>query len=486
MVAEGMHNQQPVEQSESITATQQFLFPFLLKDGKIEAFIKRLQQGDFTFFSVEDKEQQDQYYGRMKVSHANLETYFMPNIEPILFPDSIHDREGLRRFSKNMDREYSFVSPHLTTTFVIASIDIIICPFHIGLMNIRVHFPEDLATNDILHFGDLFRMLTINEEEAFNVKVGLNEDSLYSVKDLIYHELLQEFTEYIDNRSADSTTYFGSLPFFIDERMYVISFLPLNEEIEITAKDLYRIGELNGYDANGEAYVGASNPDYIQRYYEEKVYDRWGDTTYYVTSDTHFSCVTKKKGGLGKQLSQQMYGEHFYGLLLFFYYKLVLLKLSHDYSKVEVEKDMRKVELLMIMITTFTSKYYLPEVNSTSAGKEIFRDVKRIFRIEKLYEDVKHSLAILYQNQDKWDGKRLNYLIQILTIYTVISGIFGMNLVIEELGTGLTFSILKTYSIFEWLVLAVTLSGILISLALGFFFIKRFFDEKKSRKRRMF
>ncbi|QGS69241.1 hypothetical protein CV093_15680 [Oceanobacillus sp. 143] len=122
----------------------------------------------------------------------------------------------------------------------------------------------------------------------------------------------------------------------------------------------------------------------------------------------------------------------------------------------------------MIMITTFTSKYYLPEINSTSAGKEIFRDVKRIFRIEKLYEDVKHSLAILDQNQDNWDGKRLNYLIQILTIYTVISGIFGMNLVIEELST-LTFSGLKAYSIYEWLVLFVIFSGILISFAMGFF-----------------
>ncbi|RDW15599.1 hypothetical protein [Oceanobacillus chungangensis] len=378
-----------------------------------------------------------------------------------------------------------FESPHLITTFVIDSIDIFICPFHIGLLNIRIHFPEDLKTNDILHFGDLFRILIANEEEMFKVKVGFNENSLYLVRDFILQGLLVDFTAYIDNRTADSTTYFGSLPFFIDERMYVISFLPILNESKIIKKELYRIGELNGYDENGDAYVGASNPDYFERYYEEKVYDRWGDTTYYVTSDTHFSCVTKEKGKIGKQLSQQMYGEHFYGLLLFFYYKLVLLKLSHDYSRVEVEKDIKKVELLTIMITTFTSKYYLPEINSTSAGKEIFRDVKRVFRIEKLYEDVKHSIAILDKNQDNWDGKRLNYLIQILTIYTVISGIFGMNLVIEELGT-LTFSRLKSYSIYEWLVLFVIFSGIFISFAMGFFFIKRWLNEKRSRKRKLF
>ncbi|MDQ7861566.1 hypothetical protein RCO48_12975 [Peribacillus frigoritolerans] len=45
-------------------------------------------------------EQQNQFYGGHKVSHRKLEKYFMPYIEPILFPGNAKQKEGLRRFTK--------------------------------------------------------------------------------------------------------------------------------------------------------------------------------------------------------------------------------------------------------------------------------------------------------------------------------------------------------------------------------------------------
>ncbi|RDW15598.1 hypothetical protein [Oceanobacillus chungangensis] len=113
MAVEVMNNQQPVEHSKSAAASQQFLFPFLLRDGKVEAFVKKLLQTGFTFFSVSDEKQQDQFYGKLKISHRNLGTYFMPNIEPIIFPDGLDDIEGLRRFSKKMDALCRFDSSRL-------------------------------------------------------------------------------------------------------------------------------------------------------------------------------------------------------------------------------------------------------------------------------------------------------------------------------------------------------------------------------------
>ncbi len=38
----------------------------------------------------------------------------------------------------------------------------------------------------------------------------------------------------------------GSLPFFIDERMYVISYTAFPENRDISKNDLFRISELNG------------------------------------------------------------------------------------------------------------------------------------------------------------------------------------------------------------------------------------------------
>ncbi|MBR8644354.1 hypothetical protein KEH51_05995 [[Brevibacterium] frigoritolerans] len=118
----------------------------------------------------------------------------------------------------------------------------------------------------------------------------------------------------------------------------MISYTAFPENRDISKNDLFRISELNGYDNDGEPYIGALNPDYIEKYYQERVYDRWGKETYYVTSMYHFACVTKATGKLEQELASEMYGQHFYTLLLFFYYKIVLLKLAHEHSQIDVEK----------------------------------------------------------------------------------------------------------------------------------------------------
>lgn len=466
-------------------STQQFISPFLLKEKKVESFVETLLNKDFTFFDVGDEAQEDTFYGDAQISHPALETYFMPNIEPILFPSDSGKRESIRRFSKRLDMECSFSSANLKLPFVIDSIDIIICPFHIGLLNIRVSFLEEMTNNEALTFSDLFRTLVPHNGSNEKIRIECGDAVYTRVKDLIFKELLQAFSNYIDDYTPNNSTYYGSLPFFKDERMFVVSFMQHHAERPITETDLYRIAELNGYNSDGSEYIGASSPDYIHRYYQEKVYDRWADNTYYLISDAHFACVTSEKGAVKQRLLCEMYGEHFYTLLLIFYYKLVLLKLSHEHSQIEIEKDQAKTEILMMLISEFSSKYYLPELSSNTSGKEISKLIQSVFEIDKLFRDVENTLSNLFQRQDKLEGKQINFLLQILTIYTVISGIYGMNLVIDDLEGNIDWSKFISFSFFEWLVVFVTLTGIVLSFIMGFFFLKRWLDEKKNKKRKM-
>lgn len=462
---------------------QQFIFPFMLEGNKIEGFVKRLLKDDFVFLDLDNMDLQDDFYGNHKVSHRNLEQYFMPNIVPILFPSSSKQKEGIRRFSKKMDLGCTFRSPFLKTAFIINSIDIYICPFHIGMINIRVTLPENLPYDDVLYFTDTFRILEPIAEDEIEMKVGCRNNEYGYVKDFIFEELIPPAEKYIDDEE-DHTSYFGSLPFFVDERMFVLSYTNLPKDREITKSDLYRTSQLNGYDNDGEPYVGALNPNYIDKYYKERVYDRWGEETYYVTSEGHFACVTKATGKLENQLASEMYGQHFYSMLLYFYYKIVLLKLAHDHSQIDVEKDQSDTELLIFMITEFSAKYLFAEVNSTFTGKELFKMTKEVFRIEPLYQEVKETLSYLYQNQDKLSGKSSNYLLQILTIYTVISGIFGMNLYIEDWQKKLTLEDYMNYTLYEWVAVLVTSSGLIISFVMGFLFLKKWLQEQKSRKKK--
>ncbi|MFJ7977718.1 hypothetical protein ACIQZI_18805 [Peribacillus sp. NPDC096379] len=463
----------------------QFIFPFMLEEHRIEEFVNRLIEKDFDFFDLNNAEQQQAYYGESHVSHRSLESFFLPNIEPILFPQTDQRRESFRRFSKRTNLTCEFSSNHLETDFIMDSIDIFICPFHIGLINIRVSLPEGLSYSDVLFFGDRFRVLEQISNNEENAKIGCEEETYQQVKDFIFNKLLQDMSCYIDE-SKIKDTYFGSLPFFVDERMYVFGHLSITEDSELSKSNLFRAGELNGYDSSGNPYLGALNSDYIDRYYTSHVYDRWGGETYYVTSENHFVCLTKTAGDMEEELISQMHGQLYYSLLFFFYYKIVLLKLSHQHSLIDIEKDKSRTEELIVMITNFSAKFYFPEVNSTTTGREISQMTKDIFQIERLYQDVKETLYDLYQSQDKLSGKRQNALLQILTIYTVISGIFGMNLVIEDGKENFSLSKFMSYTPSELFVFFVTMSGVIISLIIGVYFLKEWIREHKSRNNKIF
>ncbi len=117
---------------------------------------------------------------------------------------------------------------------------------------------------------------------------------------------------------------------------------------------------------------------------------------------------------------------------------------------------------------------------SQSQGREIFIQLRKIFRNNELYIDVKQTLADLFKYQDAFSNKRQSYLLAILTIYTVVSGIFGMNQVIEDLKGPMDFSKIKDYSVFEYIAMFTTFSGLFIAFLLGFGFLLKWIKDKKN------
>ncbi|WP_081707742.1 hypothetical protein [Bacillus massiliigorillae] len=458
----------------------QFMFPFKLKNNFNKKLMKSLLENGYEFFDLKKLEQEKRFYGQNQVSHRSLEKFFLPNIESILFPSSIEETECLRRFSKAIQLHCELTSKKIKTTFDIVSLDIIICPYQIGIMNIRVVLPRRLSLSDTLQFSDEFRaMEPIVEDQTHCIQY--KDRSFTKVRDFIFHVLYLDISKYIDDDNQNST-YFGSLPFFMDERMFVISYISVDEDSLLTPTELFRIGHLYGYRDDGEPLIGANNPEYIKRYYEKHVYDRWADETYYVVSDYTFSCVTKSQNNkLQESLSNAMYGKHFYSILLYFFYKIALMKLTYEQSEIKINKDQERIEDLIVKITTFSSRYFSAEVNSSTHGKEIFQIVKSVYQIDYLYSYVKKTLETLYQNHEKLTSKRHSYLLQILTIYTVISGIYGMNLVIKDWEGEIKWRVIWSYSLFEWISFFVAISGIVVGIILGVYALKKWIVQYAKR-----
>ncbi|MGN1401169.1 MAG: CorA family divalent cation transporter [Bacillus sp. (in: firmicutes)] len=457
------------EKDKNLVQTRlQFTFPFSLRKGNNLSLIKLLFQAGYTFFLLKDTDQESSYYGGARISHRQLERFFLPNIEKILFPASFEDSFGLRRMSKAVHINGTFSAEYIETDFVISSVDVVICPYQIGLINIRVDLPSGTTLTESLEFASEFRIMEpIGEKES--AREIIHEGSSYKkMMDFIFHAVCPQVRDYMKDEK-ETSPYFGSLPFFMDERMFMIGFFHSDTEEGIKKDELFRIGHVYGYDHQGDPLVGASDEEYINDYYKRNVYSRWGAETYYVVSDYTFSCITKcKQDGFSSELLNSMYGIHYYSILYYYYYKIVLMKLSYEQSSLDLDNRPEKIEKLIMKISDFSAKYYFHEVNSTTSGKEIYEMVKQIFHIEQNYNHVARTLNDMFKNYNNIILQRRNFLLQILTLYTVVAGIYGMNLAIPDWEHQLGWSYIADYNLLEWIALLVAVSGIGIGIVLGY------------------
>ncbi|TYR81132.1 hypothetical protein FZC66_04515 [Priestia megaterium] len=460
-------------------AMNMFLLPFSFDHQKKEKLVHALQANGFDFFSLHTADLETKYYGQdYFVSHASLDQYFLPYIECILFPSS-PEEEGLLRFSKKINHDITFKTKSTTVLSNILSIDVFLCPFEIGVMTIRTEMKGDnYSYDDVLEFMNHFRVLEPKLAEEHGSTITYQNQVYDKVQDYIFAHLAPFLHDFM-KQETDHNKHFGSLPYFIDERMYTLSYVTINESEEINDVTLFRTGQLNSYSSDGKPFVSARNKTYIDQYNQQHVYTRWSPETYYVMTDHIFSCISRS---LDKETDQilmnHLFGQHYYNLFLHFFYKIVLLKLSYEYSQLTFDKDQDRIEHLIRSITIFSGKYLFLEISSRTEGQEFSRLFKKTFHIDALYQEVKETLGTLYQNQEKIVGKRHNYLLLILTIYTVISGIYGMNLVIESWKSNINWSAIKQYSLFEYIAFIVALSGITISISLGLSALYKLIKEK--------
>jgi hypothetical protein len=443
----------------------QFLFPFSYQDRKKQSFKDQINQNGFSAFSIDDKTKETAYYGKnFNVSHNELDQYFLPYIENFLFPEEVNAR-GFHRYSKKFEQAFSLEKESHSFQFDILSLDITLCPFEIGFITIRCEYnKEKVPLSSVLDFIHHFRTL---EPRNHDYKVKINAHSFETGEDFIFNSLtpfLKEFVTEDTNRAG----YYGSLPFYLDERMFAVGLFQTEQDADISETALFNMSEVNGTNPLGEPITSANNPTYIKKYSEKHGYHRYAPVSYYMTSDQLFGCLTNESSSYEmRKLVSNMEGIHYYNLLLHLFYKIVLLKLSYEYSQINYKKDYFKVEHLIQLITVFSSRYLFTEISSRTEGKELSSLFSNVFKIEKLYSEAKETLSALYQNQQKRGSRRQNYLLFVLTTFTVVSGIYGMNLVIKDWEGTVKWRKVLSYSFFEYIALFVALSGITISFAMG-------------------
>jgi hypothetical protein len=71
----------------------QFIYPFSIENGLDVKILSFLHEQDFTFFRLDHLEDEETYYGDFKVSHRQMEAYFLSFTNKVLFPHSDIQKE---------------------------------------------------------------------------------------------------------------------------------------------------------------------------------------------------------------------------------------------------------------------------------------------------------------------------------------------------------------------------------------------------------
>lgn len=456
----------------------QFLFPFSLLEGKEDDTADKLKDNGYEWFRLDKLEKEDDYYGKYEIDHEDLENYYLPFTNRILFPKE-EDGKGFQRYTKALGMKSTFKAPSYTADFVIHSVDIFICPYQIGLLNVRLDLLNDneLTYSEVLDFGAKFRVM---EEKNPVTYIQHDGQSFEHVQNFIFEAVIPDIKDYMSHKS-EKNAYFESFPFFEDNRLYVQALISLDEDI--TEEDVYRFGNLDGF-YNENPYISAHNKEFVHAYLQEKAYMRWAPYTYILPDSSGFFILTKQTGSEFSRIANSFYGEFYYGLILTLFHKIVLLKLENNYSDIRIEQDTKQVEKLIHAINTFSSNYFFFELATHSEGKDIFVKLRDRFRVEMLYEDTRSTLESLYQYQDNFTTKQSSSLLQILTLYSVITGILGMNLIVEKLDRNINWKeTIDSLSFFEYFALFVIVSGLVISVFLTIRYIAIWFMDKRERRK---
>ena len=462
-----------------------FLFPFAFHEKKRQGLIDELESEGYDFFCLNKSEMESAFYGPdIQVRHAEIEQFFFPFVEDKLFP-SQPNANAFSRFSRSFEEHGELLVDGACTAFQLHSLDITLCPFGIGLLTIRLEVDDTLKLHHMLNFIHHFRVVEAKLEEEKGAIIRAANRTFNSTNDYIFEHMIPCIHPFI-LREHRLPGYFGTLPYFEDERMYSSAFLFASPGQPLTADQIYRLGQLDGINLKGEPFISSTSSDYVDRYIKKHANDRSAPFTYTVTSEyTHSTLTVCLPEDMHDELRQFM-STHYYNLLLHYFYRIMLLRLSFEHSNVSWKKDEAYVEELIEMISKFSARYYFGEVSVRTTGKEFAQTFVDVFHLDTTFSEVRDTLQELYRTQENQADKQQNYLLFMLTTFTVVSGIYGMNLVIEDWKGFTDWSKVPGYSFFEWIALIVALTGIglsflLILTTLGSTIKKRYRRYKRSQ-----
>ena len=416
-----------LKEKQVSTALFQFIFPITWKASSSQELVNYLQTHDFAPFQLNDFNKETAYYGRYNVNHNELEAFFLPITNTILFPKDTQPK-GLHRYSKNLNLHASMNVLNAPIPFQIHSVDVFICPYELGFITIRAEI-NHLPFSQVLEFANYFRFLDSTPTVKQTTEISFNEKTYSTVGDFVFSTLVPPLQKFLCKEAVSLLT---------PNKMYVHSFVSYQEE-EVRVPMTF--------------------------------------------DELSFSIFSNDKQIENNQLISQYYGPYYYSVIINLFHQLVFLKIAKTYSEINIDEATNEFERLNYIINSFTSNYYFNIFPAQTLGHELFKQLRNSFQIDHLYTNTKETLFSLFKYEENIITKRDSLLLLVLTLYTVVCGIFSMNLFTHDLKGTIHWDHFKSYNPFEYFTVFIVFSGIITVFFLGLQSLYQGLQKRRSRQR---
>ena len=431
-----------------------FFFPFTYKKKDFAHLSDALLQAHFNYYSFHE-----QALGKESII---LDQFFYPFIQEKLF-HPVPSIDNFNRYQKVIEDHYFIQFDDEKIRFTVNELSIVLCPFHTAIICISIQLEPTLKFAHVMDFARYFRQLKMHPltEKKFHI---IHESAHFpSSEAFIFNHYIPMIKPFIEHHNQHG--YVGSLPFFEDERMYTMMTLRVLDD-DVSDNELFRACQLDGTDSNGRIKVSSFNASYIEQYVKDHIYDRWRPKVSIMTTAQVQIIATSFQHEQWEEVKLHVETSLFYNFLIHYFYKIVLLKLNYEHSTQNWKNDIVIAESIIENMTAFSSTLFFKQVAIRSSGRELANKYRKAFYIDDLYQELKSSVNDEYRVLEDENTDRYNQLLFFLTVFTVISGIYGMNLVIESWDQPLQWGMLRSMSFFEVVAFFTGLVGIWLSFFL--------------------
>ena len=393
-----------------------FIYPFTLKNGKYEEYIKKMLEDKRFQFKVFKKEKDLKMY-----------RYFLPKTRDLLFPtfkfskEKMRDLEGMETTKKSKELsklscnifEYNMekniqgkVDFEKGIFFNISKVEVICFKTGESFLVIRTIIEDDSKFSNILNFNYKFR--NINQEVSKlngydNIRLQTSNFSDVAT----FREFIKDITdENIEKEELDINT----------ERFLTYSYVCIdqdawNADTEFSSINHQFIRYANVLPADNSRDLKEEDINIVSKWKYAKI----GMTKQSValfSSNIDINNYTI--------LPEEYQNQYFYTYVLNLYKKMYLKKIQTGFN------DRNSVKIARKQFVDFTKKLWNQEITEDQIGTTINQKIVETIELENIYENVKNKYDIVYKDENIEKNERNNIIIIAVLIITFILNIINL------------------------------------------------------------